>query len=85
MEPLEMWGLDRFADSAVIIKCRIKTKPIQQWRIGREMNRRIKNIFDAKGIEMPFPHQTIYWGAPKEGTPPPLYVANVSSTPSTAR
>ncbi len=85
LEPLEMWGVDRFADSAVIVKCRIKTKPIRQWRIGREMNRRIKNTFDAKGIEMPFPHQTIYWGAPKDGPPPPLYVASVSSNPSAAR
>ena len=85
LEPLEMWGVDRFADSAVIIKCRIKTKPIQQWRIGREMNRRIKNTFDTKGIEMPFPHQTIYWGAPKDGTPSPLYVTSGSSNPSRAQ
>ena len=85
LEPLEMWGVDRFADSAVIIKCRIRTKPIQQWRIGREMNRRIKNTFDAKGIEMPSPHQTIYWGAPKHGTPPPLYVASGSSNTSLAQ
>ena len=77
LEPLEMMGVDQFADSAVMIKCRIKTKPIQQWRIGREMNRRIKNTFDAQGIEMPFPHRTIYWGAPREGTPPPLYVAGL--------
>ena len=85
LEPLEMSGVDQFADSAVIIKCRIKTKPIQQWRIGREMNRRIKNTFDAKNIEMPFPHQTIHWGTPKDGTPPPLYVASGSSNPSAAR
>lgn len=85
LEPLEMWGVDRFADSAVIIKCRIKTKAIQQWRIGHEMNRRIKNAFDAKGIEMPFPHQTIYWGAPKDETPPPLYVASGSSNTSAVR
>ena len=85
LAPLEMWGVDRFADSAVIIKCRIKTKPIQQWRIGREMNRRIKNIFDAKGIEMPYPHQTIYWGAPKDGSPSPLYVASESSNTSLAQ
>jgi moderate conductance mechanosensitive channel len=75
LAPLEMLGVDQFADSAVIIKCRIKTNPIQQWRIGREMNRRIKNTFDAKGIEIPFPHQTIYWGEPKQGVPPPLYTA----------
>jgi small conductance mechanosensitive channel len=70
LEPLEMLGVDHFADSAVIVKCRIKTKPIQQWRVGREMNRRIKKSFDAKGIEIPFPHRTIYWGKPKEGTTP---------------
>ena len=75
LEPLDMLGVDQFADSAVIIKCRIKTKPIQQWRVGREMNRRIKKTFDAKGIEIPFPHRTIYWGEPKKGTPPPLYMA----------
>jgi len=75
LAPLEMLGVDQFADSAVIIKCRIKTEPIKQWRIGREMNRRIKNTFDAKGIEIPFPHQTIYWGEPKNEMPPPLYVA----------
>ena len=62
LEPLEMMGVDQFADSAVIIKCRITTKPIRQWEVGREMNRRIKNTFDAKGIEIPFPHRTLYWG-----------------------
>ncbi|SPP65261.1 mechanosensitive ion channel family protein [Nitrospira lenta] len=77
LEPMEMLGVDQFADSAVIIKCRIKTEPLKQWSIGREMNRRIKNTFDAKGIEIPFPHQTIYWGEPKKGTPPPLYVAEL--------
>jgi moderate conductance mechanosensitive channel len=70
-----MLGVDQFADSAVIIKCRIKTKPIQQWRVGREMNRRIKKTFDVQGIEIPFPHRTICWSAPKKGSPPPLYVA----------
>ncbi|RPH81785.1 MAG: mechanosensitive ion channel family protein [Nitrospiraceae bacterium] len=77
LAPLEMLGVDQFADSAVIIKCRIKTEPIKQWRIGREMNRRIKKTFDAKGIEVPFPHQTIYWGEPKQGVPPPLFVAQL--------
>lgn len=71
LEPLEMLGVDQFKDSAVMIKCRIKTKPLKQWRVGREMNRRIKNTFDAKGIEIPFPHQTIYWGEPKKGMPQP--------------
>lgn len=61
--PLEILGLDRFADSAVIIKARTTTKPNQQWRVAREFNRRLKKRFDELGIEIPFPHVTIY---PKE-------------------
>jgi small-conductance mechanosensitive channel len=62
LEPLEILGVDKFADSAVIIKARIKTLPIKQWFVGREMNRRIKKRFDELGIEIPFPHQSLYFG-----------------------
>jgi small conductance mechanosensitive channel len=62
VEPLEVLGVDAFADSAVMIKARIKTRPIKQWRVGREMNRRIKKTFDEQGIEIPFPHRSIYFG-----------------------
>jgi small conductance mechanosensitive channel len=71
---MEMMGLDRFEDSAVIVRARFTTKPIQQWRIGREFNRRLKLAFDARGIEMPFPHRTIYFGQSKDGTAPPVQV-----------
>ncbi len=62
LQPLEVLGVDKFADSAVIIKARIKTVPIQQWAVGREMNRRIKKKFDEVGIEIPFPHTSLYFG-----------------------
>lgn len=62
LEPLEVLGVDKFADSAVILKARIKTLPIQQWKVGREMNRRIKKRFDELGIEIPFPHLSLYFG-----------------------
>jgi len=62
IEPLEIWGVDKFADSAVIIKARIKTLPIKQWEVGREINRRIKKRFDEEGIEIPFPHHSLYAG-----------------------
>jgi small-conductance mechanosensitive channel len=62
LAPLEILGVDKFADSAVIIKSRIKTAPIQQWAVGREMNRRIKKKFDELGIEIPFPHMSLYFG-----------------------
>ena len=71
LEPLEVLGVDAFADSAVIIKARIKTRPIKQWNVGREFNRRMKIKFDQHNVEIPFPHQTIYFGEDKEGKAPP--------------
>ncbi len=62
LEPLEIFGVDKFADSAVIIKARFKTAPIMQWTVGREYLRRLKKAFDHEGIEIPFPHTTLYWG-----------------------
>ena len=74
IEPLEILGLDRFEDSAVVVRARITTKPIQQWRVGREFNKRMKKVFDERGIEIPFPHRTIYMGVLKDETAPPLNV-----------
>jgi small-conductance mechanosensitive channel len=74
LEPLEVLGLDAFADSAVIIKARLKVRPGSQWLIGREYKRRLKNRFDELGIEIPFPHQTIYFGQDREGAAPPARV-----------
>ncbi len=74
LAPLEILGVDAFADSAVIIKARTTTKPIQQWRVGREFNRRMKRRFDELGIEIPFPHVTIYAGQEKTGAAPPMHV-----------
>lgn len=74
LEPMEVFGVDAFGDSAVVIKGRIKTMPIKQWAVGREYRRRLKKAFDAMDIEIPFPHQTIYWGAEID----PLKVAKIA-------
>ena len=73
-EPIEILGLDKFADSSVIIKARTKTKPSKQWRVAREFNRRLKIKFDEKNIEIPFPHLTLYLGKDKQSEAPPLNV-----------
>ncbi len=67
--PLEVLGVQDFADSAVVIRVMFTTQPVKQWTVGREFRRRVKNTFDAKGIEIPFPHTTIYLGdaAPMNG------------------
>lgn len=74
LEPLEIFGLDKFDDSAIVIKARITTKPIKQWRIGREFNRRLKKKFDEKDIEIPFPHRTVYMGQDKKGQIAPVRI-----------
>jgi small-conductance mechanosensitive channel len=74
LEPIEILGLDQFADSAVIVKARTKTRPIKQWAVAREFNRRLKKVFDARGIEIPFPHMTLYMGQDKTGQAPPVNV-----------
>ena len=75
LEPMEVLGLDRFGDSAVVVKARIKTRPIRQWAVKRDYNRRLKRRFDAEGIEIPFPHRTLYFGVGKAGAAPPARLA----------
>ncbi len=74
LEPMEVFGLQSFDDSAVIIRVRLTTKPLKQWGIKREFNKRVKKKFDQLGIEIPFPHRTIYMGEPKKGAAPPIHV-----------
>ena len=53
---LEIAGIDQWADSSVIIRCRFQVTPNEQWSIRREFLRRAKQAFDRQGIEIPFPH-----------------------------
>jgi small conductance mechanosensitive channel len=70
LEPLEIAGVERWEDSAVIIRCRFKCAPLQQWTVRRECLRRLKRAFDERGIEIPFPHLTLYAGRDKDGQAP---------------
>jgi moderate conductance mechanosensitive channel len=60
MAPLDVVGVDKFTDSAMVIRVRLKTVPLKQWPLGREFNRRMKKAFDHHGIEMPAVNQTRY-------------------------
>jgi moderate conductance mechanosensitive channel len=81
LAPLEVLGVDRFDSSAVVIKARTMTQPIKQWRVGREFNRRVKLRFDELGIEIPYPHLTLYPGVDKAGVSPALAVRVEGSGP----
>jgi len=65
LEPLQILGVERFQESELVIRMMVKTAPLKQWEVGRELRRRIKNRFDEKGIQIPFPHQVLLWGEPK--------------------
>jgi moderate conductance mechanosensitive channel len=64
LQPLEIMGVDQLADSSVILKARFRTRPGQQWLVGREYNRRVKEAFDAEGIEIPFPIRQLVSDSP---------------------
>jgi small conductance mechanosensitive channel len=65
--PPQVLRLNSLDDSAVTFKMLGDCKPMKQWEIMGEMRKRIKIRLDAEGIEIPFPHQTVYWG---EAQPP---------------
>lgn len=59
LAPLEMHGVTALADSAVIVRARIKTLPGKQWDVGRRYTELVKEVMDERGIEIPFPHRQI--------------------------
>ncbi|WP_333840851.1 mechanosensitive ion channel family protein [Pelomicrobium sp.] len=70
LEDLEIAGVENWADSAVVIRCRFKVAPLEQWTVRREYLRRLKRAFDERGIEIPYPHLTVYAGQDKQGRAP---------------
>jgi small conductance mechanosensitive channel len=74
-DDLEVLGVEKWADSAVVLRARIRVvPPIQQWNVKREYLKRLKKAFDERGIEIPYPHLTLYPGQGKDGSAPPLRV-----------
>jgi small conductance mechanosensitive channel len=83
LDELEVAGVERWADSAVVLRCRFKVAPLEQWNVRREFLRRLKRAFDARGIEIPFPHLTVYAGVGKDGAAPSFRVrSDAAARPS---
>jgi len=59
LEPLEVLGVDAFKANEVTLRFRLKTLPARQLEVGRELRRRIKRAFDAKGIRLPGPQFSV--------------------------
>ncbi|PKO25330.1 MAG: mechanosensitive ion channel protein MscS [Betaproteobacteria bacterium HGW-Betaproteobacteria-8] len=77
LDNMEMAGVDKLGNSAVTIRCRFKVLPLEQWGIRREFFKRVKAVFDQRGIEIPYPHLTIYPGQDKNGSAPALNITGV--------
>lgn len=77
LDDIEIVGVERWDDSAVILRCRFKVAPLEQWSVRREYLRRLKHAFDMHGIEIPYPHLTIYAGAAKDGSAPPFQLQSL--------
>ncbi|MBK7903041.1 MAG: mechanosensitive ion channel family protein [Proteobacteria bacterium] len=71
----EIAGVERWDESAIVLRGRFKVRPLEQWNVRREYLRRLKGAFDAAGIEIPFPHVTVYAGAGKHDRAPAFHVA----------
>jgi moderate conductance mechanosensitive channel len=80
-DDLEVMGLDKFADSAIIIKARVRVGPFGRWAVLREFNRRMKQRFDEHGIEIPYPHQQL---VEPRGTQTPLSLPKPQAAPESA-
>ena len=70
LDDLELAGVESWAESAVTVRCRFKVAPLAQWDVRREFLKRLKRAFDDAGIEIPYPHLTVYAGAGKDGSAP---------------
>jgi small conductance mechanosensitive channel len=70
LDDVEIIGVERWADSAVVLRCRLKVVGIEQWNVRREFLGRLKKAYDERGIEIPFPHLTLYAGQAKDGNAP---------------
>ena len=60
LEEPEVWGVESLGASGIVIRLVLKTRPSDQWKVMRVLRQRIKDAFDAEGIEIPFPQQTVW-------------------------
>ncbi len=60
IEEPSVWGVQDITPDAVVVRVALKTAPLEQWSVAREMRQRIKARFDLEGIEMPFAQRVVW-------------------------
>jgi moderate conductance mechanosensitive channel len=71
LEPIEIFGVDSFTDWSVHLKLRIKTVPLKQWEVGRELRKRIRKALAQNGVQVPYPALGAATTTPREPTDRP--------------
>ncbi len=82
IEEPEVWGVQDLGPDSVLMRVTLKTAPMEQWQVAREMRARIKARFDHEGIEIPFPQRVVWHRGEKAATAAPTVAPGGS--PSTA-
>ena len=77
LEPLEISGVESFTGGQLVVRARIKTVPLKQWDVGRELRKRIARLFQERGIDIPFPQMMVH----VEGLPDLLRVMGRPAQP----
>ncbi|CAN5844391.1 hypothetical protein BH24ACI5_BH24ACI5_11290 [soil metagenome] len=85
LAPLDVAGVDGFGDSAVTVKLRIKTMPLKQWEVGRELRKRILKAFAEHGIDIPFPQRVVTMAGSQPGRRGELSNPTDPATPASGR
>jgi small conductance mechanosensitive channel len=70
IEEPEVWGVQSMSPEGIVVRVTLKTAPMEQWRVAREMRERVKERFDAEGIEVPIA-QRLVWQREKPPAPGP--------------
>ena len=78
----EIWGVERLAADGIDIRLVVKTAPLEQWKVARELRHRLKEAFDAEGIEIPFPQRSLWLRTSPEAAPTPVTDAPPAAAPA---
>jgi moderate conductance mechanosensitive channel len=70
LEEPEMWGVESMTADSVVLRLVVKTQPLQQWTVARELRRRIKERLDAEGVRLASPQPTASVGGAAPAGPP---------------
>jgi small conductance mechanosensitive channel len=69
MEQPEVWGVERIDPDAIVVRVALKTVPLEQWTVARDLRQRIRDRFKAEGIEMPLPQRVVWHREGPDGVP----------------